>query len=78
MGTRNLLENNRGHVQSLQHETQESNQMTKSSEDVLFWSVSCTGQRFVTRVNPRLSWLDRAGDQEDGVLPRIVLSVSDK
>lgn len=43
--------------------------------DVLFWSVSSAGQRFVAGVDPRLSRLDGAGDQKDGVLSRIVLPV---
>lgn len=43
--------------------------------DVLLWSVSRAGQRFVSRVDPGLSGLDCAGDQEDGVLSRIVLPV---
>lgn len=45
------------------------------SHYILFWSVSRAGQWFVSRVDPGLSWLDCAGDQEDGVLPRIVLPV---
>ena len=45
------------------------------SRDVLLWSVSRAGQRFVTGVDPGLSGLDGAGDQEDCVLSRIVLPV---
>ncbi len=35
--------------------------------------MSRAGQRFVTGVDPGLSGLDSAGDQEDGVFSRIVL-----
>lgn len=44
-------------------------------KNLLFWSMSCAGQRFVPRVDPGLSWLDRAGDQKDSVLAGIVLPV---
>lgn len=43
--------------------------------DVLLWSMGRAGQGFVPRVDPGLSGLDSAGDQEDGVLSRIVLPV---
>lgn len=41
--------------------------------DLLLWSVGRTGQGLVPRVDPGLSGLDGAGDQEDGVLSRIIL-----
>lgn len=46
--------------------------LEKHHGDILLWSVSCAGKRLVPRVNPRLGWLHRAGNEEDCVLPRVV------
>ena len=43
--------------------------------DILLRSVGRAGQSFVPGVDPRLSGLHGAGDQEDGVLSRVVLPV---
>lgn len=43
--------------------------------NILFWSVSCARQGFISGVDPGLSGLDGAGNQEDCVLARVVLPV---